>query len=152
MHSMQGLTPPIGHTCYSVHQKHLLHSGFITWCTHYRLTNLVFTIHSSSGITFSSKNETVSLDNNKVSKGENPPPVEGYEKMEALNPLPLPPKSPPKKPLNKSSTAPQNAGSTRYSKHHAGAKPQPHVVPKWGQKQQQLQRPLSEDGIYECPD
>ena len=91
---MQGLTPPIGHTCYSAHQKHLLHSGFITWCTHYRLTNLVFTIHSSSGITFSSKNETVSLDNNKVSKGEDPPPVGGYEKMEALNPLPLPPKSP----------------------------------------------------------
>ena len=152
MHSMQGLTPPIGHTCYSAHQKHLLHSGFITWCTHYRLTNLVFTIHSSSGITFSSKNETVSLDNNKVPKGENPPPVEGYEKMEALNPHPLPPKSPSKKPLNKSSTAPQNASSTRYSRHHAGAKPQPHVVPKWGQKQQQLRRPLSEEGIYECPD
>ena len=100
----------------------------------------ILSLYSSSGITFSSKNETVSLDNNKVSK------------MEALNPLPLPPKSPSKKPLNKSSTAPQNAGSTRYSKHHAGTKPQPHVVPKWGQKQQQLQRPLSEEGIYECPD
>ena len=115
-----------------------------TVCFHY--------IYSSSGIHFSNKNETVSLDNKLV--GEDIP-TESFEQMKATNPIPLPPRSQLRQaPSDNASTMPpQKADSSRYaqgggnSRANTGPKTLPHVLPKRGRP-----RPPSEEDIYECPD
>jgi deleted-in-malignant-brain-tumors protein 1 len=107
---------------------------------------------SSSGIHFSNKNETVSLDNKLAGKDL---PTESCEQMKATNRIPLPPRSQLRQaPSDNASTmSPQKADWSRYaqsggnSRADAGPKTLPNVLPRRGRP-----RPPAEEDIYECPD
>ena len=109
--------------------------------------------YSSSGIAFSSKTETVAMDNKMAMEDL---PAESYEEMDTLNRYPVPPKPQSKRPPNRAKAAPRKVDSTRYarggnSRPTAGPKPQHHVQSR-GQPRQPSPPSDSPEAIYECPD
>jgi deleted-in-malignant-brain-tumors protein 1 len=109
--------------------------------------------YSSSGIAFSSKTETVAMDNKMAMEDL---PAESYEEMDTLNRYPVPPKPQSKRPPNRAKAAPRKVDSTRYarggnSRPTAGPKPQHHVQSR-GQPRQPSPPSDFPEAIYECPD
>ena len=102
--------------------------------------------HSSSGINFSRKNETISFDNKM--RADDVQSLESYEEMGNTNTLQLPPNGA----QNRPNTAAQEMDVGRYAPGINSAA-QPHVQMRGQMRQQGYPRPPSDppEVIYECP-